>query len=72
MPGDATPTPSERTFLLGLQRQSLQYFLDNQIPDGLFLDRLANHGPRRAAEWCSTAATGMGLIALGLAAANPY
>jgi hypothetical protein len=58
--------------LLRLQHQALQYFLDNQLPHGLVLDRQHNHGPRRAHGWCSTAATGMGFIALALAAAPPY
>jgi hypothetical protein len=68
----SAPDPGERGLLLPLQRQALRYFLDNQAPGGLFLDRQRNHGPRRAHGLCSTAATGMGLIALGLAAAPPY
>ena len=63
---------SERIFLLGLQRQALRYFLDNQTPGGLVRDRQANQGPLMPRGWCSTAATGMGLIALSLAAAPPY
>ena len=63
---------SERIFLLGLQRQALRYFLDNQTPGGLIRDRQANQGPLMPRGWCSTAATGMGLIALSLAAAPPY
>jgi len=62
----------ERTFLLGLQRQLLHYFIDNQTPSGLILDRQANHRSLRTAGWCSTAATGMGLVALALATADPY
>jgi hypothetical protein len=58
--------------LLYLQRQALRYFLDNQAPGGLVLDRQRNHGPRHWHGLCSTAATGMGLIALALAAAPPY
>jgi hypothetical protein len=58
--------------LLRLQGQALQYFLDNQTPGGLILDRQRNHGPRQAHGLCSTAATGMGLIALALAASPPY
>jgi hypothetical protein len=73
MPGNALQfTPSDRTFLLELQRQALAYFLDNQAPDGFFLDRQANRGPLRKSGWCSSAATGMGLAALALAAAAPY
>jgi hypothetical protein len=64
--------PADRAFLLQLQRQGLQYFLDNQAPGGLVLDRQRNHGP-----WCpsglySTASTGMGFIALALASAPPH
>jgi hypothetical protein len=70
-PDSALP-PAERQFLLGLQRQALQYFLDNQVPGGLFLDRQDNHGPRRSEGMCSIAATGMGFIALALASAAPY
>src|SRR5262245_30344030 len=72
MPGTARATAAERRLLLLLQRQALLYFLDNQLPDGLVLDRQRNHGPRRARGLCSTAATGMGLIALALASAPPY
>ena len=72
MPDEITLAPSERGLLLGLQLEALRYFLDNQLPSGLILDRQANHGPRRTTGWCSTAATGMGLIALALASAEPY
>jgi hypothetical protein len=65
-------TPAESALLLRLQRQALGYFLDNQRPAGLVPDRQRNHGPLQAAGLCSTAATGMGLIALALAAAPPY
>src|SRR5262249_7754462 len=50
----------------------LRYFLDNQTPGGLVLDRQRNHGPRQGRGLCSTAATGMGFLALALAAAPPY
>jgi hypothetical protein len=63
---------AHRGFLLRLQRQALQYFVDNQTGNGLILDRQRNHGPRQAHGLCSTAATGMGLIALALASAPPY
>ncbi len=72
MPGTAYLTPVQRRALLRLQRQALRYFLDNQLPGGLVLDRQSNHGPRRAHGLCSTAATGMGFIALALASAPPY
>jgi hypothetical protein len=72
MPGTAAFTRAERQLLLRLQRQALQYFLDNQLSDGLVLDRQRNHGPLLMNGLCSTAATGMGCIALALAAAAPY
>jgi hypothetical protein len=62
----------DREFLLQLQRQSLQYFLDNQVRTGLILDRQDNHGPLRPGGLCSLTATGMGFIALALASAPPY
>jgi hypothetical protein len=65
-------TPADWGLLLRLQRQGLQYFVENQRPNGLVLDRQSNHGPRRAHEVCSIAATGMGLIALALASDAPY
>jgi hypothetical protein len=71
MPENLLSAP-ERTFLLGLQRQALHYFIENQTPSGLILDRQANHRSLRTAGWCSTAATGMGLVALALATAEPY
>jgi hypothetical protein len=55
-----------------LQVQALRYFLDNQMPSGLVLDRQSNFGPLHRRGLCSTAATGMGAIALALAAADPY
>jgi hypothetical protein len=73
VPGAGTDLPSsDRALLLRLQRQALYYFLDNQAPGGLVLDRQRNHGPRHRDDLCSIAATGMGLIALALAAAPPY
>jgi hypothetical protein len=72
MSGDVPVASSERAFLLGLQQQALRYFLDNQVPGGLVRDRQANHPPLRSTGWYSTSATGMGLIALALAAAKPY
>ena len=64
---------AERAFLLGVQRQALQYFLDNQLPQtGLVLDRQRNFGPLRTWGLVSTAATGMGFIATALASAPPY
>jgi hypothetical protein len=63
---------NERKFLEKLQRQAISYFIDNQAPNGLVLDRQRNHGPRRIHGLCSTAATGMGFFALALASAEPY
>jgi len=64
--------PADRLFLLQLQKQALQYFLDNQVESGLVLDRQRNGGPLRMQGICSTTATGMGLIALALATAPPF
>jgi hypothetical protein len=72
MPRTATFAPAERGLLLRLQQRALSYFLDNQLCSGLVLDRQHNHGPRAASGLCSTAATGMGCIALALASASPY
>ena len=65
-------TAADRTFLLALQRQMLQYFLDNQVDGGLVLDRQNNHGDQRPDGLCSLSATGMGFIALALASTSPY
>jgi hypothetical protein len=62
----------DRAFLLGLQAQAIQYFLDNQTPSGLVLDRQRNVGPRRDFGVCSLAATGMGFIGLALASAPSF
>ena len=61
-----SPAPSarDRAFLLNLQRRALLYFLDNQTPAGLMLDRQSNFGPRRRSGLCSLTATGMGFIAV--------
>ena len=58
-------------FLVRLQRQGLAYFLENQMPSGLILDRQPNHGRDLVTGLCSLASTGMGLIALALAARRP-
>lgn len=58
--------------LLDLQNRGIMYFLQNQLDNGLILDRQKNHGPRLDSYWTSTAATGMGLIAIALAASKPY
>jgi hypothetical protein len=65
-------TRGDRTFLLDLQKQALAFFLENQAPRGLVLDRQRNHGPRLSHGLWSTSATGMGFIALALASAPPY
>src|SRR5437899_714170 len=73
MPRTASGLPAgERAFLLELQTLALGYFLDNQAADGLVLDRQANFGPPRRVGQCSTAAAGMGFIALALASAAPF
>lgn len=71
-PSSAALSAADRAFLTRLERTSLQYFVDNQSANGLFFDRQANHGPRRTHGLLSTAATGMGFIALSLAAAEPH
>jgi hypothetical protein len=63
---------ADRDFLFELQRQGLHYFLENQTARGLVLDRQRNHGSRRSDGLCSLAATGMGCIALALAAEPEY
>jgi hypothetical protein len=70
--GVARLTAAEQAFLLSLQRQALHYFLDDQSGGGLMHDRQGNRAAHRQLGWCSTSATGMGLIALALAAAPPY
>ncbi len=72
MPRMATFTATDRRLLLRLQSQAMRYFLDNQTASGLVLDRQRNHGPPHTHGLCSTAATGMGWIALALASADPY
>jgi hypothetical protein len=71
-PAGDSLTPEDRSLLLHCQRRALRYFLDNQMPNGLVLDRQSNHGPRRPHGLCSTSATGMGFIAIALSAAPPY
>jgi hypothetical protein len=65
-------SPADRGFLLHLQALALRYFLDNQAADGLFLDRQRNFDAPLPGGWRSTAATGMGFIALALASAEPF
>ncbi len=74
MPGLALAsiTQSDQRLLRLLQRRALRYFLDNQGPHGLIQDRQSNLGPTRTGEPLSLAATGMGLIAIALASAEPY
>lgn len=72
MPGMAASATRDRSLLLRLQYQALQYFLDNQTSAGLIRDRQRNHGPLRRDGLCSLAATGMGWIALALASDEPY
>jgi hypothetical protein len=64
--------PADRLFLLQLQKQAMQYFVDNQMANGLILDRQHNGESLQIQGLCSTAATGMGLIALALAASPPF
>ncbi|MBX6313468.1 MAG: hypothetical protein IRY99_11210, partial [Isosphaeraceae bacterium] len=70
--GDYDPTAAERDCLLEFQQRAIRYFVENQASCGLILDRQRNRGRPRARGLCSTAATGMGLIALALASAPPH
>ncbi len=73
MPRRASALSSmKRAFLSELHTRAIRYFLDNQTADGLILDRQRNFASPVATGWCSTAATGMGLIALALASAEPF
>ncbi len=63
---------ADKAQLEDLQRRALQYFLDNQLPHGLILDRQRNRGEGVRAGWCSTSGTGMGLIAIALSTAPEY
>jgi hypothetical protein len=73
MPRTASDLPfAEQAFLRHLQTLALRYFLDNQTPDGLFLDRQRNFGPRLFTGHRSTAASGMGQIAVALASGDPF
>lgn len=65
--------PAQRERLLGIERDCLRYFLDNQTEHGLFLDRQRNNGDSYDCDIpCSMAATGMGFIALALAAQKDH
>jgi len=53
-----------------IERQSIKFFLDHRLPNGLVLDRAPNSDvppTGRSSEMCSVAATGYGLTALILA-----
>ncbi len=68
----ASVSSPDRALLRCLQDRAIGYFLDNQAPDGLVQDRQANHGPSREDDRMSICATGMGLIAIALASAEPH
>ncbi|MBS1993842.1 MAG: hypothetical protein JSS83_25170 [Cyanobacteria bacterium SZAS LIN-3] len=62
----------DKKLLLQLENEAIKYFLDNQLDNGLILDRQMNFAS--AAEMaaakehpCSVSGTGMGLIAIALA-----
>jgi hypothetical protein len=65
-------SPAERRLLHELQAQALRYFLDNQLAHGLFRDRQRNHAEASTKGLCSTSATGMGLMAVALAASPEH
>src|SRR5262249_34688217 len=71
MPGMVGPQARSEA-LLGLRRDAISYFLDNQHACGLMLDRQANFGRLCRDGLCSLSATGMGLIAVTLAARQPH
>lgn len=60
------------SFLTELQSHAIRYFLENQTAEGLILDRQRNFAAPTRTGWCSLSATGMGLIALALASAEPF
>lgn len=70
----AEQSPIPHMELLGIERDCLRYFLENQNECGLFLDRQRNRGDRYGAEGvpCSMSASGMGFIALALAAQKEH
>jgi hypothetical protein len=59
---------SAGALLRRLERESILYFIENQLSHGLILDRQRNFGRRSTKGLISLSATGMGLIALALAA----
>jgi hypothetical protein len=63
---------ADRVQLEVLQRQAIQYFIDNQLSHGLVLDRQRNLTRLNKHGLCSTSGTGMGLIAIALASAPQY
>ena len=65
-------TAGNRAFLFALQRQGLRYFLENQVDNGLILDRQDNHCTRPSDGLCSLTATGMGFIAVALSSSSPH
>lgn len=58
---------SAGALLRRLEKESIRYFVENQLGHGLILDRQRNFGRRNMTGLCSLSATGMGLIALALA-----
>jgi len=61
--------PADKKVLAQLENEAIKYFLDNQLENGLILDRQTNFDkPVGAGEYsCSISGTGMGLIAIALA-----
>jgi len=61
--------PADKKVLAQLENEAIKYFLDNQLDNGLILDRQTNFDkPASASEYsCSISGTGMGLIAIALA-----
>lgn len=65
-------THAQRKLLVQLERDAFKYFLENQLDNGLVLDRQHNFGPRKKHGTCSLSATGMGLIAISLASSPEH
>ncbi|MBU6453461.1 MAG: hypothetical protein KGS72_16895 [Cyanobacteria bacterium REEB67] len=64
--------PEQKKLLLRLEGEGIQYFLDNQLDNGLIQDRQTNFEKSHGQYQCSLSATGMGLIAIALASGPQF
>jgi hypothetical protein len=64
--------PEQKELLARLEGEAIQYFLDNQLDNGLIQDRQTNFDKSQPDYQCSLSATGMGLIAIALASGPKY